>query len=144
MHSHPAIRGSLGGWLNTQACPTPATVSQLERLEHLLPALAHKSFLNAAPRACISPPQLELLEEEEAPASASLGVSASLLTLRLSPDELGTRPVCVVGELGAVQVGGGARVGGAGMAWDMARKSRAQRGGWASGTCKAAVVCAHG
>lgn len=46
---------------------------------------------------------LELLEEEEAPASASLGVSASLLTLRLSPDELGTRPVCVVGELGAVQ-----------------------------------------
>lgn len=37
-------------------------------------------------------------------ASDSFSVAASLLLLRLSPDELGVRPVCVLGELGEVEV----------------------------------------
>ncbi|KXZ54590.1 hypothetical protein GPECTOR_4g655 [Gonium pectorale] len=44
--------------------------------------------------------QMEDKPDEE----AATGVAASLVTLRLSPDELGVRPVCVAGELGAAQL----------------------------------------
>ncbi|GLI59935.1 hypothetical protein VaNZ11_001983 [Volvox africanus] len=47
---------------------------------------------------------LELMDENpDADAMDSPGVAASLVLLRLSPDELGVRPVCVPGELGQVQ-----------------------------------------
>ncbi|GLC33519.1 hypothetical protein PLESTM_000080200 [Pleodorina starrii] len=45
----------------------------------------------------------ELLEEKPDASESSSSVAASLVLLRLSPDELGVRPVCVAGELGQVQ-----------------------------------------
>jgi hypothetical protein len=51
-------------------------------------------------------PQYEVLDDS--PNSATSGPAASLLTLRLNPDELGVRPISVAGELGAVEVRAGA------------------------------------
>ncbi|KAG2436105.1 hypothetical protein HYH02_011615 [Chlamydomonas schloesseri] len=42
----------------------------------------------------------ELLEDASPEADMGVGVSASLVTLRLDPEELGVRPVAVLGELG--------------------------------------------
>ncbi|KAG2426314.1 hypothetical protein HXX76_013071 [Chlamydomonas incerta] len=42
----------------------------------------------------------ELLEASSEEADSAAGVSASLVTLRLNPEELGVRPVAVLGELG--------------------------------------------
>ena len=48
--------------------------------------------------------QYELLAESPEEADTGSGVSASLVTLRLNPEELGVRPVAVLGELGHATV----------------------------------------